>query len=123
MKRRKLYMVVEEPGGPEWLSLRGEGYHESREATEAEIRLEELADVLDQNAESNNIHEYVHAHRALAALLFRMLGRDTAFDVLRRIADFGGMHAMLGIYGTGDIRAAEKALGVPLGSWKDWKLE
>jgi hypothetical protein len=84
-----------------------------------EATLEQLADLCDQEAESENAHDFVGAHRLLAALLFRRLGRETATAIMREVAELGGLDGMNGICGT-DGAYADLGIAWP---WKDWKLE
>lgn len=122
MKRKRLYMVREEEGGPEWLSDDKAYYFSARSAGAADLTLEAVADFLDQDAEDCNAHDFVRCHRGLAALLAKEGGRELATAALRRLADFGGLHGMNGVCGRGDPRANFKALGVPLGGG-DWRAK
>lgn len=53
--------------------------------------LEELADLCDRHAGNRNNHEFVGAHRILAAILHQQLGRDAATKVMRAVAEYGGL--------------------------------
>ena len=124
-KHRTLYMVTEEEGEPEWLTMDQDwNYHSRRPAKPEEITLEALADMLDQDAENRNAHDFVLCHRALAALLHQMVGRSQATQIFRRLAGYQGLHGMNGVCGAGfkSEKAVAKELGVPLDGWKKWKL-
>jgi hypothetical protein len=70
-----------------------------------EATLEELVELCDQDAESVNAHDFCGAHRLLAAVLYRNLGRATATDVMRDIAYRRGLHGMNGLCGLRDSYA------------------
>jgi hypothetical protein len=79
--------------------------------------LEELADLCDEQAEQRNAHEFVGSHRLMAALLHRKTGRDKATDIMRQIAEMGGLNGMNGIGGRGAFK--EFGIAEP---WKKWSL-
>jgi len=56
------------------------------------VSLEEIANLLDQDAENWNLHDFVGTHRCLAKLLHQQLGRDRATAVLKNVAEHGGLH-------------------------------
>jgi hypothetical protein len=103
--------------------MRGDYYSSSRPATEADITLESLANMLDEDAENINAHDFVTCHRGLAALLHKRVGRKAATDIFRHLVDMRGLHGMLGICGRTDPADAEQLLGVPLNNWKEWHLD
>ena len=86
--------------------------------------LEELADFCDQKAESMNAHEFVGTHRMLAAVLYRKLSRWMATEIIKEIAEQGGLPGMIGMYGAPAILSwpeTYESYGItepPL----DWKL-
>lgn len=55
------------------------------------ITLEQLADFLDQKAESSNQYNFIGVHRGLATFLYLRQGRDTATAMLLDIAKLGGL--------------------------------
>ncbi len=127
MKHKPLYMVHDNCGGEqsaEWLELSDEDYQgTSRLARDEEVTLEAMADVLDHDAENINAHDFVGAHRGLAALLHREIGRAGATEILRFLCDLRGLHGMLGVCGRTDVGDAEKALGVVLSHSAPWRLQ
>ncbi len=80
--------------------------------------LEELADLCDHQAEARNDHEYVGAHRLLAALLFRKLGCEKATEIMFEIAEYGGLDYMVGMDGQIPVYD-EFGIKKP---WYGWKL-
>ena len=82
------------------------------------MTLEMLADFCDQKAESCNAHEYVGAHRALAALLYRECQRVKATEIMRMIAERGGLNGMNGVFREKD---SFSEFGIK-GPWNDWNL-
>ena len=88
------------------------------------MKLEELVQMCDQNAESRNNHDFVGAHRVLATLLFKTLGRKTTKDILVEIAELGGLDGMSGMYvdelENGDNAFEELGIKKP---WHEWNLE
>ncbi|PTY03913.1 hypothetical protein DB346_02925 [Verrucomicrobia bacterium LW23] len=93
-----------------------------REAKSEEVTLETMADLMDQQAENCNAHDFVCVHRGLAVILFRQLGREKATQVFRQLIDFEGLYGMVGVCGRGDVEAHEEALGVSLQDWSDWQI-
>jgi hypothetical protein len=83
------------------------------------LSLEEVADFSDHEAEGRNNGSYVGAHRILAALLHRKLGREQATEVMREIAEYGGLDGMSGIGGEPDAFAD---FGIK-DDGGEWKLE
>lgn len=82
------------------------------------LSLEEIADFCDIQAEARNGHAFVGAHRILAALLHRKLGREQATEIMKEIAEYGGLDGMSGCGGEPDAFAN---FGIK-GCWHDWKL-
>lgn len=66
------------------------------------LSLEEIADFSDREAEGRNNGTYVGTHRILAALLHRKLGRVHATEIMREIAEYGGLDGMSGVGGEDD---------------------
>ncbi len=87
------------------------------------MKLEELVQMCDQEAESRNNHDYVGAHRILATLLFNKLGREKATEIMLEIAEYGGLDAMNRLYADQlkDNLNAYKDLGIEE-PWHDWSL-
>ncbi len=82
------------------------------------LGLEELAEMCDLNAESRNDHEYIGAHRLLAALLFKKVGRDKATEIMFEIAEYGGLDYMVGMDGQ---KPVYDDFGITK-PWHDWNL-
>ncbi len=80
--------------------------------------LEELAQMCDLNAESRNDHDYVGAHRLLAALLFTKVGREKATEIMLEIAEYGGLDYMVGMDGQKPVYE-EFGIKKP---WHEWNL-
>jgi len=83
------------------------------------LTLEEIADFADREAEGRNNGTYVGAHRILAALLHRKLGREQATEIMREIAEYGGLDGMNGV---GGESAAFADFGIK-DDGKEWKLD
>lgn len=115
MPRQTIIWV--DDGKDRFLAYRDEWNPEGIEATE--VLLEELADFCDHGAENCNAHEYVGAHRLLATVLFRHVGRCIATKILRDIAEMGGLDAMNGVC---EKTNSYSELGIPE-CWKDWALK
>ncbi len=93
-----------------------------RPSTPEDETLEALADMLDDDAENRNCHDFIGAHQALAILLFQEVGRDAATSVMRRLANYFGLHGMNG-RGSGDsLDLVEQELNIPLGGGTPWFL-
>jgi hypothetical protein len=75
----------------------------------ATATLEDLVGLCDQDAESVNAHDYCGAHRLLAAVLYKELGRKKATKIMLEIAQRRGLHGMAGMVGLPD---SFKELGV-----------
>jgi len=116
---KQLYMVKDFGEDEESLSLE-DGYETSRVANRDEITLKGMADLLDQDAEDQNAHEFVATHRGLAVILVQEAGMDKAWAVMRRLVNFRGLHGMVGIYST-DVAEAERELGITLDD-EDWDV-
>lgn len=86
--------------------------------TDTDFKLEELADLCDEQAEQSNAHDFVGSHRSLAALLFREVGREPATRIMRHIAEMGGLDGMNGVC-TNQNAFAELGITEP---WKNWQL-
>jgi hypothetical protein len=82
--------------------------------------LEQLAGHCDGQAENRNAHNYVNAHKVLAGLLHRTLGRDPATNVMLGIAQRGGLDGMNGMGGEPDSFEEFGLTGD--GNFYDWKL-
>lgn len=63
------------------------------------LTLEEIADFSDTEAEGSNNHAFIGTHRVLAALLHAKLGREKATEIMREIAEYGGLDGMSGCGG------------------------
>jgi hypothetical protein len=70
-----------------------------RLATDPEPTLEQLADFCDEQAALCRHLDVVGAHRVLAALLHRRLGRTPATRLLQEIAEYGGLDGLCGAGG------------------------
>jgi len=125
MKTTPLYMVREtgdDNSTPEFLTT-ADYFPHMREPRPEEITLEALTQLMDENAERCNAHNFVCVHRGLAAILFREVGRKAATKIMRRLVNYGGLHGLIGAYGQGDVGNAEEELEVSLHGWKEWRLE
>ncbi len=111
MKDKPLYMIREDDGD-EYLSMERDGVS-SRPATPEECSLEEMAALLDQDAENVNAHDFVGCHVKLAALLFQDYGRQAATRTFRRLVNYRGLHGMEGVCGRGDPEAVRRDLKLP----------
>jgi hypothetical protein len=87
------------------------------------VELEELAQLCDLNAEDRNNHYYIGAHRILAILLFKKLGRKKATEIMLEIAEYGGLDAMNRLFADEikDSLNAYKELGIEP-PWREWSL-
>src|SRR5713101_5869943 len=94
----------------EWLTSNADKY--------PKLSLEEVADFSDGQAESRNNHWYCGAHRILAAILHRKLGSELAAEIIREIAEYGGLDCMNGVGGETD---AFEDFGIK-DDGGDWKL-
>ena len=88
--------------GVYWMANEGEGYGwfmtvspsyypNTRAATAKEITAENIASILDQDAENENYHELVGAYKWLAQVVTRCAGSTNALSVLHEIAQAGGL--------------------------------
>jgi hypothetical protein len=121
--RKPLFMVREEPGGGKWWLSTEQSYPESRLAEDHEITLEAMADMLDQDAESGNLHDFVFCHAALAMLLHRMAGREVATQAMRYLVDLDGLHGIGSTCRRKGTKAVAAMLGVPLDDSGNWRLD
>jgi hypothetical protein len=81
------------------------------------MTLEMLADFLDLEAEAGGSSSY-GVHRLLAVLFYQALGRAQATELMKKIAEYGGLDGMCGADGEGDAFAD---LGVQK-PWHSWSL-
>jgi len=72
-----------------------------------DVSLEALANFCDEKAEDGN---FVGCHRLLATILYRSVGRRYATEIMREIAEHGGLDGMNGVCCAADAYAD---LGVP----------
>lgn len=77
------------------------------------LSLKEYVDLCDMEAESRNNHDFVCVHRLLAKVLIAEVGEDYATNILKTIAEYGGLDGMNGCNGEPD---AYKELGLK----RDW---
>lgn len=105
-----------EDDGERFLAYQDHYHPQGDDASDA--TLEDLADFCDLGAESANAHDFVGAHRLLAALLHKHVGRQKATEILREIAELGGLDEMNGVC---EKPTGFAALSVPE-PWKDWHL-
>ena len=120
MRAREIFRCQDKQG---WWYLSGIPYDDVyEEVTEKTLlqqtTLEQLANLCDQDAGSDNNHEFVGIHRVLAALLYQRVGREQATMLMFDIACRGGLDGMAGIGGKQDS-FAEFGIAEP---WQDWKL-
>lgn len=113
-KVRKLYMVHDQDELCEQLYMQRGVYPHERPARHDDETLEALADMLDLHAENCNAHDFVPLHGAMAVILLQECGRKTATRVMRRLANYAGLHGMMGWSALRSKPLAEKELGVSL---------
>jgi hypothetical protein len=118
MPKCELWKYMDEDGKGYTVGYEGE-WLTSNVDKNPDLSLEELADFSDGQAESRNNHEYRGTHRILAALLHRKLGRVQATEIMREIAEYGGLDGMSGVGGEVD---AFDDFGIK-DDGGDWKLE
>jgi len=73
--------------------------------------LEEIVDFLDHQAEDENHHDFVGKHKALAALLCTLEGRERATEILTLLAEYKGLDGM-----------SPQDFGLK-NDWSTWSLE
>ena len=64
--------------------------------------IKEIVDLCDQEAESRNNHGFVCLHRLLAKMLIGEVGEDYATNIMKTIAEYGGLDGMNGCGGEPD---------------------
>lgn len=87
------------------------------------LTLEVLAQMCDLHAEDRNNHAFVGTHRILATMIFKKIGREIATEIMKAIAEYGGLDAMTGHYAhelDGKATIYEE-LGIKR-PWYDWSL-
>lgn len=125
MPKRELWKVFEFVGSKgdtkDW-ALGYAGYWNPSDIPPNEIdknpvlTLEEIADFADTQASSSDNDAFIGTHRILAALLHRKLGRQQATEIMREIAEYGGLDGISGCGGKADAFAD---LGIPEhGRWR-----
>ena len=97
-----------DPQAGRWLGVEGWNGDDLSPDQEPPPTLEEYANYADENAEQDNYHALVGAHRVLAVLLCRTVGREQATAVMREIAEWGGLAR---------VKPADVGVG---DCWKDW---
>lgn len=117
MKKQTICRVIDE-NGAKYLSYANRGIVGSAIDVDTDFKLEELADLCDEQAEQCNAHDFVGSHRGLAALLYREVGRELATRVMRHIAEMGGLDGMNGVC-TDQDAFVELGITEP---WKEWSL-
>lgn len=120
--KKELYMVKEgeEPAYLEMVSASDLNFYDARKPNPAELTIEAVSDALDRDAESSNAHDFVGSHKALAALMFKNLGRAQATKVVIELANFRGLHGLTGVAGCGDEDANRKAIGAEFFKESKW---
>lgn len=73
-----------------------------RPATNADITIERLTEMMDQWAENHNAHGFVRMHPALASLLEPIIGHDKTLAVLLALVDRQGLPGLTGVCGMGE---------------------
>jgi hypothetical protein len=110
-ERRTLVWVLNDPDDPaQGAHLYDTDEYDTRAPVQPEPTLEQYANYADECSEQRNAHNFVGAHRVLAALLHAEAGRAGATRVLRTIAEYGGLDQMSPV----DV-------GLP-DNWKPWAL-
>lgn len=93
-KRIALYWVREFEDDVPHLSTSNK-YHDFHEvATSESLRAESLAEMLSQDAEGDNYHDFVGAAEKLIPILRRVTDEAGVIEVLRSIVDRGGFHCL-----------------------------
>jgi hypothetical protein len=118
MSKTEMFRCYDEDGNS-YLSYVPYGDRNEELTSEQQTTLEQLADLCDQEAESENLHEYVGAHRILAALLHQQQGREQATRIMFAIAELGGLDGMNGV---GGKSGAFADFGIQE-CWADWTLQ
>ena len=91
---------------------------------ETEEKLTILAQKLDENCESANVHDFVMSHRALAVLISDIIGSKLTLKIFRKIEREGGRHGipgLTGVGGTGPKISYLKKMGLPE-DWSKWQV-
>lgn len=114
--RRELVWVDYKDGSDLCIGYKDEHGEYDKIVSGQEMTIENIADFCDQNAESRNNHSFVGVHRLLAAILNNKFGRNEATDVIRNIAEYGGLDEM------SESENIFKAFGISE-PWKDWQLK
>lgn len=64
---------------------------------EEDLRIGEMAEDMDEDAEQINAHDLTGIHSALAVILVQEVGAEAARRVIRRLWDYRGFQGMFGI--------------------------
>lgn len=92
MAKQKVYVVTED--GYTHLSFDGDFYDNRRLATNADLTLKAMAQLLDDDAEGSNHHDFVGLHADLGKLIAKETDTETATRIMRKIVDRGGLQSM-----------------------------
>jgi hypothetical protein len=122
IKVKPLYMVHEDGEPSEYLYMRLGVYRQERLAMPQEETLKAMADMLDRFAEDCNASDFVGVHRGLAVILAQEFGELAARIIMRRLVNYDGLFGLVGVCGKGDVKRAEKELGVSLHDDSEWTL-
>lgn len=83
MNNHKPIYRIKDAGEPDFISLTSDAYADScREADVSDITIDAMAEMLDQDAENGNNHDFVGCHAKLAK------------ELMRDLCDVGGLHGM-----------------------------
>jgi hypothetical protein len=113
--------------GSTWVDYNEHGYNGYQDpdikrtdpATLENVTTEGLAEMCDGGAESRNAHDFVGAHRMLAALLIQSIGKDATKRAMWHIASHGGLDRASGVCSSDD---AWSDVGL-LEPWSDWSVD
>lgn len=94
MKKHKILYMVAYDGDPERLSIDGSHGDPSREADVSDITIDAMAQMLDQDAENGNYHDFVGCHAKLAKIFSDRCKPIVAKELMRDLCDVGGLHGM-----------------------------
>jgi hypothetical protein len=100
------YMITADGFPDEYLTTDSDPscYDTHRKATKADLTLTAIAEMLDQDAESCNAHDFVGCHKKLAAMLVNVVGKKDAVKVMVALIDYDGLHGLDGVAGSGNER-------------------
>lgn len=90
--RRKLYLVTDKPGEPEYLSDKCEGFATAREVADRDIEPVELAMLMDDEAAATGHDDFVGTHQYLCDVVEQHADEVVALHVMMDLFQSGGLH-------------------------------